>query len=505
MKKTFAILLALIMVLSLATTAFAAGTTYSISVTPTDSANHTYEAYQIFAGDLDGSTLSNIVWGANVSDDGKTALQTKYGATDAAGVAAALNTSNAKEFAAEVAKYLTGTPAGSANTVTDGKYVISGLDAGYYLVKDKDGSLEGTNASYTAYILEVVKDVTVTAKAAMPTVDKQVKDEVGDAESGAVDGWADTADHAINESFQFKLTATLPADANFDAYTTYQVKFTDTMSEGITFESIASVTVDGVPINAADYTLTATEGQEGGSWTLTIADIKAIAGVNLTDGAAIVVTYNAHLNEKADITTSSETTTTNQNKVVLEYSNNPNGTGTGKTNEDAVWVFTYEIQNTKIDGGTHDPLANAGFRLYTDSNCTVEFGLIYDTTLSAYRPVKGAEVAEEMKSAADGKFNIVGLDAGTYYLKETTTPAGYNTCDVVTVIISAEHDEQTDGTPLVALGASQNTINTIENNAGSVLPSTGGIGTTMFYVFGSMMVVGAAVVLVTKKRMTAAE
>ena len=504
MKKALSILLALVMILSLATVVLADETTYSITVTPTDSANHTYEAYQIFAGDLDGSTLSNIVWGANISDEGKTALQTKYSATDAAGVAAALNSTNAKEFAAEVAKYLTGDPAGTANTATEGKYVISGLSAGYYLVKDKDGSLEGTNASYTSYILEVVKNVNVTAKAAMPTVDKQVKDEVGDAESGATDGWADTADHAINESFQFKLTATLPADANFDAYTTYQVKFTDTMSEGITFESIASVTVDGVAIN--DYTCTATAGQAGGSWTLTIADIKAIDGVNLTDGAAIVVTYNAHLNEKADVTASTETTTANQNKVYLEYSNNPNGTGTGKTNEDAVWVFTYEILNTKVDGESKAPLKDAGFKLYTDNNCTVEVGLIFDETLNAYRPVKGEEVAEEMKSDADGKFNIVGLDAGTYYLKETTTPAGYNTCDVVTVNIVAAHDEADDGASAsVVLTNSQNVVNTIENNKGSVLPSTGGMGTTMFYIFGSMMVVGAAVVLVTKKRMTAAE
>ena len=142
MKKFVSLLLTAVMVLAMSMTAFAEGTNYSITIN-NSAEGHTYEAYQIFTGDLSGTTLSNIVWGSGVSEAGKTALG------DAAAKAETLKTeADAKAFAKEVAPYLT-TAAGSANTVTDGKYVISGLAAGYYLVKDQDGSLTGDNDSYT--------------------------------------------------------------------------------------------------------------------------------------------------------------------------------------------------------------------------------------------------------------------------------------------------------------------------------------------------------------------
>lgn len=500
LKKLAGVLLALAMVFTLALPAFADETPYSITIN-NSAEGHTYEAYQIFTGDLSGTTLSNIVWGSGVSEAGQTALG------DAAAKAETLKTEeDAKAFAKEVAPYLT-TAAGSANTVTDGKYVISGLAAGYYLVKDRDGSLTGADDAYTSYILQVVGNTSVSPKSAKPTVDKQVHDETADAEAGAVDGWGESADHAINESFQFKLIAKLPADTDFSAYETYKVVFTDTMSDGVTFESIASVTVDGVTLTAGQYTATATAGQAGGSWTLTINDIKTINGVNLTDGADIVVIYNAHLNENAQVNHESGTTT-NQNKVYLEYSNNPNASSEGelgKTPEDIVWVFTYEVDNTKVDATDSEnktPLAGAGFRLY-DSTGTTEIGLIYDSTISAYRPVKSGETAKEMKSADEtGVFNIKGLDAGTYVLKETTVPAGYNKCADTTIVIEATHVEVADGTSATTtLSSDSNVTNTIENKQGSTLPETGGMGTTLFYVLGGGLVLVAVVLLVTKKRM----
>lgn len=504
MKKLASLLLAMVMVLSMTITAFAEETTYSITIN-NSAGGHTYEAYQIFTGDLSGTTLSNIVWGSGVSEAGKTALG------DAAAKAETLKTEDdAKTFAKAVAPYLT-TSAGSSNTVTDGTYVISGLAAGYYLVKDKDSSLADKDDAYTSYILKVAGDTTVFPKSAKPTVDKQVHDETADAEAEATDGWGESADHAINESFQFKLIANLPADTDFGAYEKYKVVFNDTMSAGVTFESIASVTVDGVTLTSEQYTATATAGQAGGSWTLTITDIKSIDGVNLTNGADSVVIYNAHLNENAQVNHASGTTT-NKNEVYLQYSNNPNASGEselGKTPEDIVWVFTYEVDNTKVDATDSTkktPLAGAGFKLY-DSTGTTEIGLIYDDTLSAYRPVKSGETAGEMTSANDtGVFNIKGLDAGTYVLKETTVPSGYNKCADTTVVIKATHAEEASGASATTnLSSDSNVTNTIENKQGSTLPETGGMGTTIFYVIGAILVIGAGVVLITRKRMSASK
>lgn len=510
MKKFVSLLLTAVMVLAMSMTAFADDeTTYSITIN-NSAEGHTYEAYQIFTGDLSNGVLSNIVWGSGINDEGQIALQNKYDTAEtksAAGVAAALTNDNAVQFAKDAAGHLTTKKVESTYSEKDQKYTISGLVAGYYLVKDKDDSLTNEDDAYTSYILQVVGNTTVNPKSAKPTVDKQVHDETADAEVGATDGWGESADHSINESFQFKLIANLPADTDFNAYDKYKVVFTDTMSEGVTFESIASVTVDGVLLTEEQYTCTATAGQEGGSWTLTITDIKSIASVNLTDGADIVVIYNAHLNEKAQVNHESGTTT-NQNKVYLEYSNNPNAGGEselGKTPEDIVWVFTYEVDNTKVDAtdsANKTPLAGAGFRLY-DSTGTTEIGLIYDETLRVYRPVKSGEIAVEMTSAdVTGVFNIKGLDAGTYVLKETTVPEGYNKCADTTVVIKATHVEDESGSSATTtLSSDSNVTNTIENKQGSTLPETGGMGTTIFYVLGTILVLGAAIMLIAKKRM----
>lgn len=511
-KKLASMILALVMALTMTLSLVSADGTYTITIN-NEVTGHKYEAYQIFTGDLSNGVLSNIVWGAGVTPDGQTALQNKYDTAEtksAAGVAEALTNDNAVQFAKDAAGYLTTTKAVSTYREADKKYTIDGLAAGYYLVKDQNGSLAGKDDAYTSYILKVVGNTDVTPKSAKPTVDKQVHDETADAETGASDGWGESADHAINESFQFKLIAKLPADTDFNAYDTYKVEFTDTMSAGVTFESIASVTVDGVTLTESQYTVTATAGQAGGSWTLTISDIKSIEGVILTEGADIVVIYDAHLNENAQVNHESGSTT-NKNTVYLQYSNNPNVSGggeLGKTPEDSVWVFTYEVDNKKVDATNSEnktPLAGAGFKLY-DSTGTTEIGLIYDATLSAYRPVKGNEVAEEMTSAeSTGVFNIKGLDAGTYILKETTVPAGYNKCADTTVVITATHVEAADGaSATTTLSSDSNVTNTIENKQGSTLPETGGMGTTIFYVVGAILVLGAGILLITRRRMNKA-
>ncbi len=483
---------------------------YDITISDTTK-NHTYSAYQIFTGDLTDGVLSNIVWGSGV--DGAallTALKSDTttgidfsACTDAASVAKKLEGASAAAtdaFAVLVAANK-GT-ASATSTAADDTQTIEGLNAGYYLVMDASSMNGVQDEATTKYIIKVVQDQSVEPKSAAPSVDKQVHDEEGDAEAGATNGWGETADHAINESFQFKLTATLDADKDYADYETYKVVFTDTMAESVTFESLASVTIGSEPVAVDDYTCSANEGQAGGSWTLTINDITKY-DADLTNGATVEVVYNAHLNEKAGI----GNTDVNKNTVGLQYSNNPNAGGEGelgKTKEDTVWVFTYEVNNTKTDGD-NKPMTNAGFTLYLEDGATA-VELIYDDTLKAYRPIKGEEKAEEMTSgksdATTGAFNIVGLDTGTYVLKETTVPGGYNKCDDITITISATHIEaDSEATATTDFSQSKNTTNAIVNQMGSTLPSTGGIGTTIFYVVGGALAAGAGVSLIAKKRM----
>ena len=250
-----------------ASSAMAAETTHTVTITPAKS-EHTYEAYQIFTGNLgtDGS-LGNVVWGSGI-DQSKLAAESTNAlikGKDVASVSQALatNSADAKAYATAFSGVLstTHTDSGAFNSTGEGSYTISGLSDGYYLIQDKAGTLTGKNDAYTSFILKIIgDDVTVAPKSTQPTVDKKVQDETADAEQGATDGWGDTADHDINESFKFKLDATIPAEANLADYKTYKVKFNDTMSKGVTFESIESVKVNG------------NDGTAAKSWTLSTSD-----------------------------------------------------------------------------------------------------------------------------------------------------------------------------------------------------------------------------------------
>lgn len=483
-KKIASILLALVMVFALAIPAFAEESKYSITI-ENSAEGHTYEAYQIFAGDLNGTTLSNIVWGSGVSEDGKTALG------DAAAKAETLKTeADAKAFAKAVAPYLT-TAAGSANTVTDGKYVISGLDAGYYLIKDQEGSLTGENDAYTNYIVKVVGDATANPKCTVPVVVKKVKD-INDSTDDAMTGWQDSADHDIGDSVPFQLTATL-AD-NVSTYTTYKVVFHDTLSKGLTYNNDAKVYIGGTETNG--FTVTATANADG-TTTLTVS-CNNVKQFGATDDSVITVDYTATLNENAVLGSAG-----NPNEVYLEYSNNPNkseegNNETGNTPKDVVIVFTYKTIINKVDG-ENNPLIGAEFTLEKYNKKTSEW-----------------EAITVVKNDEGTTFTFSGLDDGDYRLTETKTPAGYNTIDSIEFTITAEHEIQSDNPALKSLNGDVTTgeitftsnvtdgsLSTdVVNQAGSTLPETGGVGTPIFYIAGGVLAVAAAILLVTKKRMS---
>ena len=522
-KKLMAALLAVALLCVMAVPAFAASA---------KDQTHNFTAYQIFSGTNStaesDTALGNIQWGNGVNPQAfLTALQADETiGTDFAGIEYS-DAACARKVAAVVAEKYTDNSAKAtifariayANKTTSsatGSGSVNITNAGYYLFVDTTAfDPSATDSVFGLALLKVAKNnstVTPTVKAAQPTVTKTVYDN----DDGTQQGFSDTnaefgksADHAINESFQFKLTAEIPANDNFGAYKQYKVIFHDSMSEGITFESLKSVKITSNG-TSTDVTTSASKSIIDGTagavdWTLTIDDIKtAVSGIDLTNGATVEVIYNAHLNEKAYVNTA-DGPTTNKNTVYLEYSNNPNAgseNSTGKTPEEAVYVFTYQITNTKYKNEVNDAnkLAGAKFRLYSDKECTHEV-ILYKGTDGFYYPITSGKTSVEMVSDENGAFNIKGLDAGIYYLRETGTPEGFNTCEDIKIVISASHQRTTDQGSKVALTNSENMANNVINMTGATLPSTGGMGTTLFYVIGGGLMVAAVVLLVTKKRM----
>lgn len=532
-KKLLAALLAVAMLCAMAIPAFA-GTEGDITTW------HSFSAFQIFKGDVEGNDIkdfkiSNVTWGSNIADDpaafldqlkADSTLGTQFqfiDATDANTAQKVLEViskwddsdANSIAFARVVCHYLYPDANAKPKPAVEGGGGSDHIhfdEAGYYLVVDTTPFNPGDfDHAYNSFLLMVTHanwNVPITPKAEKPSVKKEVFDNFDNQDGTSTGVFGSSADHAINEKFQFKLTATLPAstDHAYDYYDTYAVCFKDTLSEGITYDGPDSVVIEskGNPGNRYDITDSSTidisKLESQNYFEVNIHDVKACAkdaGFDLNDGATITFTYTAHLNDKAYVNTGSGSTK-NKNSVQLQYSNNPRpGDYWGTTPKSEVYVYTYQLSNTKRQNTVDGPaLAGAGFKLYSDAECNNEVGLYQEGEF--YYPIKDAtgKKAVEMISGENGQFNVKGLDAGTYYLKETITPAGYDTCGVTPVTIKADHS----GNDHVNLEGSNLTI--VNKKAGGItLPSTGGIGTTIFYVVGGGLMVAAIVLLVTKKRM----
>ena len=530
-KKLLAALLAVAMVCAMAIPAFAENSEGDVD------SHHTYSAFQIFKGDVEGNNIkdfkiSNVDWGSNIinnSDDFLNKLREAdhigplfTNAKSAQEVLAVISQWHDSDdysiaFARFVCHYLYSNDANPTYVVRAGSnaLTIPEAKAGYYLFVDTtDFSKDDSYHSYNSFLLMVTKgnwNVPITPKAEKPTVEKKVYDNPDGTSTG---GFGSSADHAINEKFQFQLTATLPDSTNraYDYYDKYSVIFHDTLSDGITYDKddeLDSVVIksNGNTYNITDsskYTIDTTDLESQNSFVVNI-DVKACAkdaGFDLNDGATITVTYTAHLNDKAYVNTVGGSTS-NINKVYLTYSNNPKDESSiGKTPESTpVYVYTYQLNNTKHQDTEKGPaLEGACFRLYSDEACTDQSEVQLYQKDGFYYPIKDVlgKEAVEMKSAANGTFNVKGLDAGTYYLKEITPPDGYSACKVIPVTIKADHSRNDQ----VNLEGSNLTNDIVNIKAGGItLPSTGGIGTTLFYVVGGGLMVAAIVLLVTKKRM----
>lgn len=518
-RKLACLLLALVMVFALATTAFAATVTV-----PSNGIleNHTFTAYQIFSGREEEGKLSDVQWGSGINSANFLAAMkadTAYGSlftdcTTAAGVAKVLGDNNSNTALANaVAKLAYANKNGEGTGLTSGENTLAD---GYYLIVDTTENV-GAGGAYNTALLQVVGNINITVKTDAPTVEKKVKEG---------DSYGDVADCNIGDAVEFLLIGSVPDMSRYD---TYKYIFHDTLSNGLTLnENSIKVYVASDTAGTDKAEITGwTKAVDGQSFTVSFTDLKTVSGVS--QGKYIIVEYNATLNQSAVIGLDGNT-----NTVKLEYSNKPDQSGsgdnnTGNTPEDKVIVFTYELDTTKVDGQDNTKkLKDAKFVLLNSAGTQV--ANITNGKFDGWQNLPNAGADGKitwpdntvLTSGTNGLFTVTGLDEGTYKLREIAAPAGYNMRESdITVVITATTSPTWDGvTPSAALtnlavtaddvAGTGNTSTgiaaiTVANNAGSTLPETGGMGTTIFYVLGSILVLGAVVLLVTKKRMNSAE
>lgn len=530
MKKAVALLLAMMMVLSMTITVFAEGNTHQHKITiKNESSNHVYEAYQVFSGvigtvttdDGEVTKLTDIEWGngvdgAELLDALKTLENSPYeqcnSATEVAEVLAGFgdNSAEIKKFAELAEKNLTNTVAGTSQsavqTVEGYKYEISVTGDGYYLIKDQNGSLGNSDSeadrtkgeTYTEYLLKVVKDVEVTAKDGTVTSQKKVKD-VNDS-TGMATEWQDSADYDIGDYVPFQLKATLPG--NFENYKKYSLTFHDNESTGLALvlenpDYPLKVYLDGKVLESNHYEVVVSGNeQKHCTFEVRIADVIATGATN---NSVITVEYYSIVTEEAVVGSAG-----NPNTMHVSYTNNANdeqGGELGWTPDDTVIVFTYKTVINKKDADGKD-LAGAEFTLE-------KFVKDAGGTGGTWTPIA------VVKNEEGTTFTFSHIDDGEYRLHESKTPTGYNSIDDIYFTVTAEHEVLSDNPALTSLsgnvtkGSATFTYKLsdgsaaadIINRQGSTLPSTGGIGTTIFYVIGAVLVIGAGIVLITRKRM----
>lgn len=470
-KKLASLLLALVMVLSLATTAFAEGETGSITINDAV-VGQTYTIYQIL--DLESYNASanayaykaTTAWNTFINSD---AIKGTYVEVDAQGYVTWKDGADAAAFAKAAQKYAKDNSIANQGSVTATTTTVSftGLDLGYYLVDSTLGtlcSLDTTNP-----------DVVMEEKNEVPTNVKTVEED-------STGNYGEKNDADIGQTVNFKSTITAQAGAE-------NYVFHDTMSAGLTYTGVTGITLNGTAVDASNYTVVTTGLTDG--CTFEVRFTQAFCDT-LKANDQIVISYTATLNENAVIAGEG-----NPNTSKVSYGDSSN---TKYTPDSQTKTYTWDVDVFKytMNGETEKALAGATFTLSKNSDGSNPIALVSEGN-NVYRVAKTGETGTvtEITTDTTGKFTIKGLDADTYYLTETAAPAGYNKLAGPVTIVIGENGV-VNGTTEAPQGVDEVKV---LNQSGTELPSTGGMGTTIFYVVGSILVLAAVVLLITKKRM----
>lgn len=475
-SKIVSLLMAFIMIFALSSVVFATqeGTLTGGSITINDAVpGQIYKAYQILYLESYNASDNAYAYKANSAWETWLKTQTNYVKIDAKGYVTWVENADPAAFAklaqVEAAKMTadaTATAPAAAEGATYSTVTFSNLNLGYYLIDTTLGtlcSLDTTNPN-----------VTMEEKNQAPSNVKTVEED-------STGNYGDKNDADIGQTVNFKSTITAQAGAE-------NYVFHDKMSAGLTYTGVTGITLNGDTVAASYYTVTA-PAADGDTFDVTFT--QAFCDT-LAANDKIVISYTATLNENAVIAGEG-----NPNTSKVSYGDSTN---TKYTPNSQTKTYTWDVDIFKytMNGDTEKPLAGATFKLSKNADGSNPIALVSEGN-NVYRVAKTGETGTvtEITTDATGKFTIKGLDADTYYLTETAAPAGYNKLAGPQKIIIGEN-----GVVNATNEASQGVDEVkVLNQSGTELPSTGGIGTTVFYVVGSVLVLGAAVMLVSKKRM----
>lgn len=539
-RKVFTVIMVVLMLLNLSVAAFATDTQANVTLTIEGfKTNHNYKAYQIFSGTIVNGVLQGIAWGEGVDRAGlaeelkKNSLFANIETTDAVQVANiisgwASNSDQLDDFADLVGKHLVENKAVLSSPVSNSNNYSFSLKPGYYLIKDvpQSANEELVDDFYTKFMITLTSSTTAKVKGSIPTVDKKVSHNLAN-------NYSDVITDQLGKTHYYQWIGTISSD--IEDYDEYYYSFTDTMSDGLTFLRIEQIFIqhvgdvkteiydvskdnpetDATDEGVLDRNLMPTRQIDGNTITVTWRDLKSVYP-SLLPSDKIYIRYSAKLNQNAVIGGVG-----NRNEVELRYSNEPNGNSHGKTQPDDSRVYSFELEVLKQDEISKNKLENVEFVLFHyhtqgDKNVPMYANVDASGKLTGWTATKND--ATTLKTNAEGKLKVIGIQANMdYYLEETKALTGYTALSEPVEIIIDSYTLGADKTitsiTYEVASDAPTTVNgdvaatgkisvTVNNKSGTTLPSTGGMGTTLFYLVGGALVLGAVVLLVTKKRMS---